>query len=110
MTVEELEKATGWKLIATEEAKAKEVKGAFCGDLLSWVMGNSHPDQVWLTVQSHLNVVAVAVLREFSGIVFVQGVNPPQETIDKALEEDLAILQTDLTAYEACARLYDLGI
>lgn len=110
MTVEELAKATGWKLSANTEAQKKEVKGAFCGDLLSWVMGNSHPDQVWLTVQSHLNVVAVAVLREFSCLVFVQGVVPPQETIDKAMEEDLAILQTDLSAYEACGRLHDLGL
>ena len=110
MNVEQLAQKTGWTLYANDEAKNREIQGAFVGDLLSWVMGNSLPDQAWLTVQSHLNVIAVACLREFSCIVFVQGVKPPQETLDKAMEEDLAILTTDLSAYQACCVLHELGV
>ena len=110
MNVEQLAQQTGWNLYANDEAKQREVNGAFVGDLLSWVMGNSCPDQVWLTVQAHLNVIAVACLRDFSCIVFVQGVKPPQETLDKAMEEDLAIFTTDLSAYEACCVLHSLGV
>ena len=110
MNVEQLAAKSGWTLYASDDAKQREVNGAFVGDLLSWVMGNSCPDQVWLTVQAHLNVIAVACLRDFSCIVFVQGVQPPQETLDKAMEEDLAILTTNLTAYEACCVLHDLGV
>ena len=110
MNVEQLAQKTGWTLFANDVSKNREVNGAFVGDLLSWVMGNSSPDQAWLTVQAHLNVIAVACLRDFSCIIFVQGVQPPQETLDKAMEEDLAILTTNLSAYEACCELHKLGV
>ena len=110
MTVKELIQKTGWTLHASEEASNREVQGAFVGDLLSWVMGNGDVDQAWLTVQAHLNVVAVAVLREFSCVILVHGVQPSDDMIEKTIEENLAIISTTESAYEACKTLISLGV
>ena len=71
MNVQELIEKTGWTCIAAKEHLDRTVGGAYCGDLLSWVMGNGEPEQAWITVQVHMNVIAVAVLREFSCIVII---------------------------------------
>ncbi|MEG0367321.1 MAG: hypothetical protein RR585_10820, partial [Coprobacillus sp.] len=58
----------------------REVTDIYIGDLLSFVMANGKEGALWMTVQRHLNVIAVAELNEFSGILFVQGVTPEQDT------------------------------
>lgn len=110
MTVKEMIEQTGWNVIANEEDLTIEIDGAFVGDLLSWVMGNSSPQQAWITVQAHLNVIAVAVLREFSCLIICQGAEVEKEVLDKALEEHLPVIQTKLSAYEVCKQLIALGI
>lgn len=110
MNVKELQEKTGWTIHANDAAKEREIQGVFVGDLLSWVMGHGEAGQAWLTVQSHLNVVAVSALKDFSCIVLVQDAELPEETLEKAEEEELAILQTSLSAYEAAKQLASLGL
>ena len=110
MKVSEFQKLSNWSLMASDKAKEREISGVFCGDLLSWVMGNAMSNQLWITVQTHLNTVAVAALKELSAIVIVQGVKFPQESIDKAMEEDIAVFEVDCSAYEACCEAYRLGL
>lgn len=110
MLVKEFAQKTGFKVWAKEEALNKEISGVFVGDLLSWVMGNCEADQLWITVQSHLNIVAVSALKEISALVIAQGAEVAQETIDKALEEDIALFTSDLSAYEICRKCVELGL
>ena len=53
MTIKELIEKTGWKLSTPTLDTGIEINGAYCGDLLSWVMGNGEPQQAWITVQVH---------------------------------------------------------
>lgn len=99
MTVKELSELMGAKAYGDEEALNKNVDSLYIGDLLSWVMGHAYDGQAWLTVQSHINIIAVALLKELSCIVILEDAEIPQETIDKANEEHLAILSTSLDAY-----------
>ena len=110
MNVRDLVQLNNWKLINENEGLNKEVKGAFVGDLLSFVMGNGEPDNAWITIQSHLNVIAVAMLREFSCIIFVDGANVTQDMIDKANEENLILIKSDSSAYECAIKLYNSKI
>ncbi|MDR1795320.1 MAG: hypothetical protein LBR25_08000 [Erysipelotrichaceae bacterium] len=87
----------------------KEVEGVFAGDLLSWVMGHSLPGQAWISIQVHLNVVAVALLREFSCLIIAQDAIIPSEMIDKANEEQLTILASHLPVFETAKKLVELG-
>jgi hypothetical protein len=100
----ELSAATG------EKGLDREADAGYCGDLLSDVMANSKKGAVWLTIQSHQNIVAVAVLRELAAIILVNGRMPDEETKTKAQAEGIPILLSPLPAYELAGRLYELGI
>ena len=110
MTIQELLEKTGWKLITTELDTSTEVTGAYCGDLLSWVMGKGESGQVWITVQGHMNVIAVALLREFSAVIIADNANIPEDMIEKANEEKLILIESGLPSYETAKTLVELGV
>ncbi|MBP0985927.1 MAG: AraC family transcriptional regulator [Oscillospiraceae bacterium] len=110
MKITELIEKTGWKVLAGDPAASPDAEGVYCGDLLSWVMGNGEPGQVWITVQVHLNVVAVAMLREFSCLVIADGAEPAPQMLEKAADEGLTVLASDMPVYETAVMLREAGI
>jgi hypothetical protein len=95
----------------TEYADAdRTISNAYTSDLLSDVMANSKKDNVWITLQTHVNIVAVATLKELAAIIIVMNKEVDKDAIEKAEQEKIAILRTDMTAYQASGRLYELGI
>ena len=93
-----------------EESVDREVTGGYMSDLLSDVMANSKDGDVWITLQIHPNIIAVATLKDLAGIIIVQGRKPEKETIEKAQSENIPILVSDLQAFEIAGRLYQMGI
>ncbi|TET78574.1 serine kinase [candidate division TA06 bacterium] len=87
-----------------------EVRGGYASDLLSDVIANSREGNIWVTLQIHLNIVAVASLNRVSGILLVNGRHPEEETIRKAETEGIPILVSKLPAFEIIGRLHDLGV
>jgi hypothetical protein len=100
----ELEVASG----ATE--MAREVCGGYASDLLSCVMHRARQGDVWVTLQSHLNIVAVASLVGLSAIVITEGKRPSEETIEKADGEGVVLLLTEKTTFEVASELATLGV
>lgn len=98
------------KTVAGEKGLDREIQGGYCGDLLSDVMANTGDGALWLTIQSHKNVVGVAVLRELAAIVLVNGREPDDDTKAKADEEGIPILTTRRSAFETVGRLFGAGI
>ena len=88
----------------------REIKGVYCCDLLSWVMSHADRGSAWITVHTHANIVAVAVLSELSCIIIPEGIEAEEATIKKAVQENIPILCTGLTAYEVCCIAHDCGI
>jgi len=93
-----------------EESVDREVTGGYMSDLLSDVIANSKDGDVWITLQIHPNIIAVATLKDLAGIIIVQGRKPEKETIEKAQSENIPILVSDLQAFEIAGRLYQMGI
>lgn len=110
MKLEELVKIFAVKIHSGKENLTKEITGGYCGDLLSDVMANSKAGNVWITMQVHLNIVAVASLKEHAAIILVNNREPNEDTLKKAIEEKISILTSELTAFELAGKLYDLGI
>ena len=110
MKIVDLINETGWTCKACKDHLDTEVSGAYCGDLLSWVMGNGEAAQAWITVQVHMNVIAVAVLREFSCIIIADNAQLPDEVIAKAEEEGIPVLESGLPVFETAKKLVELGI
>lgn len=108
MTLAEVVESLGLKVVAGEESLDREVTGGYTGDLLSDVMANSGKGQIWITLQSHVNIAAVGILRELAGIVIIRDRAPDEAAVKRAEEEGLPILQTDLPAFEISGRLFNL--
>lgn len=87
-----------------------EVKHGCVGDLLSEVMAHAKPDSIWVTVQSHVNIVAVSVITGIRAIVLCNGHNFSNETVEKAKAEGLCLLRTEKSPFEIAGRLYGMGI
>ena len=87
-----------------------EVAGVYLSDLLSDVIGNSKAGYLWVTMQVHLNIVAVASLKGLSAIILVNGRTPNEETLRRAEAEGVVIAVSGLPAYEVAGRLYSLGL
>lgn len=88
----------------------REVTGAYVSDLLSDVMGNAQEGSVLITLQTHLNIVAVASLKGLSAIILVNNRTPADDTIRKAAKEGIPLFRSPLPAYELSGRLYSLGL
>jgi predicted transcriptional regulator len=98
------------EVFAGNKGLDREVIGGYCGDLLSEIMGNAPAGCVWLTVQGHQNIVAVAALREMAAIVIAGGQTPDQETIQKADTENIPILLYPGPSFDLAGRLYEAGV
>ena len=98
------------KVECSKNSLDREIKGGYASDLLSDVMAHSKKGDIWITLQGHPNIVAVAMLKELAGIIIVNGREPEQETIKKAEAEGLPIMTSKLPAFELVGKLYDLGI
>ncbi len=88
----------------------RDVTGGCASDMLSNVIAYSKKGDVWVTIQVHSNIVAVAVLKELAAIIIVQGREPADDTTQKAKEENVPILVSKLSAYEVAGKMYELGV
>jgi len=104
----EMVERLGLTVCTHPERSEMEVTGGYAGDLLSDVMANSKPGNVWVTIQVHPNIVAVAVLKDLTAIVLANGRQPQEETKTKALEQGVAVLTSDRTSFELAGKLYEM--
>ena len=109
MNLTELVEHFGLKVFSGRTELAREVRGGYASDLLSDVIANGQKDHLWVTLQTHPNIVAVAALKEMAAIVLVNGREPAAETAGRADKERIPILGTPLSAFEFVGKAYGLG-
>ena len=108
MDIETIAKKLNLKVSSASERLKNNVTGGYTGDLLSDVMANSHEGDLWITRQVHQNIVAVATLKEHAGIILVNSCEPAKDTLEKAIQEKVPILISDLPAFELTGAIYNL--
>ena len=110
VTVKEIVDALGLKVLAGEENLLEPVQGGYASDLLSCVMAEAKTGYIWVTMQGHPNVVAVASLLDLAAVVVSE--NSPVEgvTIQRAGEKGIPLLATEHDTFTTVARLAELGI
>ena len=84
--------------------------GGYSSDLLSCVMAGAKKGHLWITLQAHLNIVAVAALNEVGAVIITENAQPDAASILKANEQGVILLSTPQTSYEINGRLWELGI
>ena len=110
MTVFDIAKFFGLETRAASDHLSEEVTGGYASDLLSDVIAHSHKGNLWITIQTHPNIVAVAAMKELAGIILAGGREPDPETLKKAEEEGIPILVSPVFTFELAGRLYQKGI
>ncbi len=88
----------------------REIAFAYTCDLLSWVMAKGKPGLAWVTVQTHMNVIAIASLHDIACIICPEGIQMEAPCVEKAGQEGIAVLSSEKTAYEICGLLYKAGV
>lgn len=108
MKLNELAEQLGLQVLVAGAEPDALVTGGYTSDLLSDVMGNIDEGMVWITLQVHRNTVAVAALKEVAAVILIGGAMPDDETIAQATAEGVAILTTQMSAFETSGRIYQL--
>jgi len=108
MTGRQLIEKMDLKVLQGSSGLDREIAGGYVSDLLSDVMGHAQEGEVWITLQSHINVVAIASLKELAAIVLVKGIEPTPEVLARAEEEEIPILGTRLSTFETAGKLFNI--
>ncbi len=106
MKVSELVNKYNLKVYSGEQGLENEINGGYVSDLLSDVMGNAAENEVWITLQTHQNVLAIASLKDLAAIVLVKGLQPDPETIEHSNEEGIPVLGTECGTFEMAGKLF----
>jgi hypothetical protein len=108
MDIGTIAKELNLKVLSAPDKMKNNVTGGYTGDLLSDVMANSHEGDIWITRQVHQNIVAIATLKEHAGIILVNSCEPAKDTLERAIQENVPILISDLPAFEITGKIYDI--
>ena len=104
MTVYELSQISQFNVLTMPEPE-REINGVYIGDLLSWVMGRAQYDNVWITIMSNINVIAVASLSDVSCVLLAEDVTLDDVVLSTAIQKGINILSTPMSAYDAAIKL-----
>jgi predicted transcriptional regulator len=108
MNIKELITKLDLRVFSGTEGLNREVKGGYVSDLLSDVMGNAEEGEVWITLQTHKNVMAIASLKDLAAVILVSGNKPENDTMNQSDEEGIPILGTNLPCFEITGKIYEL--
>lgn len=108
MLLREVAERLGLEALAGSSRFDREVTGGYCSDLLSDVMANASAGSLWLTIQVHQNIVAVASLANLAGIVVTCGKKPDADTLQRAEKEGVPILRAREPTFAVAGRLWSL--
>ena len=105
MNVHELAAACGFTYFNGKELEARPVEGAYCCDLLSWVIGRAGDQDALVTVMSNPNVIAVAVMADLPCVILTEGVRPDEKALEKARENDVIVLSSLEPTYATALKI-----
>jgi hypothetical protein len=110
MKLEDIVRKLDLEVTSGEKNLDREVTRGYASDLMSDVIANTEQNDIWITLQTHINIVAVASMKELAGIVLINGRRPERETLNRAIQEEMPILLSSLPSFEVVGRLYSYGI
>ena len=98
----------GLQVLTDGVALDHEIEGGVVCDLLSVVLAKAQPNVLWITIQRHQNIVAVAKVTSVAGIILADGIVPQEDVIDRASQEGIAILASKESSFVVSGRLFAL--
>jgi predicted transcriptional regulator len=96
------------KVFGGSQGLDREITGGYTSDLLSDVMGYAENGKIWITLQTHKNVIAIASLKELAAVILIKGNDPDTDMLAQAKEEGIPVLGTNEEAFEITGKLFNL--
>jgi hypothetical protein len=111
MTLQEIIQKLNLTVLSTpKDFAAIQPGGGYTSDLLSCVMAGAKSGHIWITLQAHINIVAVAALTDTAAVIITEGAAPEPEVIEKANSQGVTLLGTPETSYQVVGKLWEMGI
>lgn len=110
MLMKEIVEALPLTVFSGKANLEKEVTGGIISDMLSDVMAQAKKGALWVTNQTHENVLAIVFFKSLAGVILPGGLQLDEHAAAKALEKNLPVLQTELSAFQVVGKLYEMGI
>ncbi len=110
MVLNEILDALKLQALSGEGNLSQQVTSAYISDILSDVMAKARKGCLWITNQTHENVLAIVFFKGLAGVIFPDGLKPDEKVLAKAQEKKIPVLVTDLSAFDVAGQLYALGI
>jgi len=108
MKVNEIAERLNLKVFSGSEGLEKEISNGYTSDLLSDVMGHADAANVWITLQTHKNVMAIASLKDLAAVILVKGFEPEADMAAQSNEEGIPVLGTTEESFIMSGKLYNL--
>ena len=108
MNVSQLADKLGLEIYGGAKGLDQEITGGYTSDLLSDVMGHARAGSIWITLQTHKNVMAIASLKELAAVVIVKGYLPEEDMLEQSNIEGIPVLGTHEEAFEISGKTYKL--
>jgi len=96
------------KILTGNSGLNRDITELYACDLLSFVMSHGSRECGWITIHTHINTVAVALMGEIPCIIVPEGIKEDEMTINKAIEEGIAILSSDENSYNICWKAHEI--
>lgn len=110
LTIQDIINGLGLNVYTVGKGHEREVNNGYTSDLLSDVIGHADAGMVWITLQTHKNVSAVATLKDLAAILLINGCKPEEDMLAHAEEEGIPVLGSAEAAFEVSGKLYQLLI
>ena len=108
MQVKEIITILDLKVFGGSQGLDREITGGYTSDLLSDVMGHAETGKIWITLQTHKNVIAIASLKDLAAVILIKGNDPDADMLEQAKEEGIPILGSNEEAFEITGKLFNL--
>ncbi len=108
MIVKEIVEKLNLTVHSGEAGLSREITGGYTSDLLSDVLGNCDAGKIWITLQTHKNVMAIASLKDIAAVILIKDLKPETDMAAQSETEEIPVLGTSLPAFELTGQLYEL--
>ncbi len=109
MRLEEIVRRLDLKAL-NEVDGAVEVSSGYTSDLLSDVLAKAKNGTLWATNQKHQNIIGVAVMLNLAGVIITGGIDPDENTLEKAKQENVPLYITNMSSFDVAGKLYKMGL
>lgn len=108
MQIQDIISSLGLKVFGGSQGLNNKVTGGYTSDLLSDVMGHAENGKIWITLQTHKNVIAVASLKDLAAVILIKGMEPDADMLAQAEEEGIPVLGTTDQSFETTGKIFNL--